>query len=413
MVGVGRIAGVSDFDVRQLDDTELRAAHSLFYTTIHRAPASDARWEYAARTYAPGRNFGAFRGGTMVGTAMSFESTMVVPGGAVLPMAAVSRVGVRADHRRRGVLTELMRAQLRDCVARGETFATLHASEPLIYPRFGYGVATGARNVRVATTDPVLRPDVPVTGEVRLAEPAEALELLPALYERIAVGRPGLMGRSPQWWQMGIHWQLCTDESPLLVAVHRGPDGDDGFATYSPDRPDDPRLGALLDVDDLHAANPGALAGLWRFLLSVDLVDEVKAWLRPLDEPLDHLVADRRRLRSYEEDEELWLRLVDVPAALRARAYDPYARPVVVEVRDAVLPENAGRYRLGPDGAERTTEAAALAMSVDVLAMLYLGNLSASTLAGLGRIEVLDPAAPAHVDRLLRTDRAAWCGTFF
>ena len=191
---------VTDFRVRVLDEAEHRPAYNLFRRSVHSAAVSDQRWACMARFYEPGRAWGAFTASRLIGTAMSFGSVLALPGKADLPMAAVSGVGVRADHRRRGVLTELMRAQLTAAFAAGEVFAGLRASEAGIYGRFGYGLGTIARTTRVRTTRVALRPEVPSGGEVRLLDAEEALALLPDVYERNFGHRPGMIRRSAGWW---------------------------------------------------------------------------------------------------------------------------------------------------------------------------------------------------------------------
>jgi GNAT superfamily N-acetyltransferase len=134
---------------RKLDSGELRGARDLFIGALLHPLLDDEGWARSASAYDPDRTWGVHAGDALVGTATSFPSRMAVPGGAVLDTAAVTQVGVRADHTRRGLLTALMRAQLDDVAARGEALAALHATEARIYGRFGYGVATRRRPVRV------------------------------------------------------------------------------------------------------------------------------------------------------------------------------------------------------------------------------------------------------------------------
>jgi predicted acetyltransferase len=130
-----------------------------------------------------------------------------------------------------------------------------------------------------------------------------------------------------------------------------------------------------------------------------------------MDEPVEAMLVDRYMATS-ELDSELWVRIIDVPAALAARQYGD-AEPVVLEVRDSLLPNNSGRYRIGPQGTERTDSPADLLMDPDALAMIYLGSTRPSVLAGIGRLEASDPAALARADRMFATDLPAWCGTMF
>ncbi|MBY8852499.1 sterol carrier protein domain-containing protein, partial [Saccharothrix sp. MB29] len=154
----------------------------------------------------------------------------------------------------------------------------------------------------------------------------------------------------------------------------------------------------------LWARSAEAWADLWLFVLGVDLVDRVEAPGRPVDEPVEWLLGDRRACRLADLEDESWLRLLDVPAALAARAYRP-APSVVVAVRDAYLPENAGSYRISAEDAVRTGEAADLVLDVDALASVYLGDVSFGTLAGARRLEVATPGAAARATRCSRWTR--------
>ncbi len=400
---------MNDFEIRTLGTGEHRAASNLFRETVHNPPSDDAEWVYAARYYQPGGALGAFDP-ELIGTARFFDAELTVPGGARLPMVGVTSVGVRADRTRRGVLRALMTTQLADFAARGVVFANLLASEAGIYSRFGYGLATRYRTYSVDRHRARLRPDAPIGGELELLDLDRALEVCPGVYDGLE-WRPGMMSRPEVLWRL-YEMQLRRHASPVKAVVHHGPGGPDGFATYSVG-------GALahpwtktLEVADLFAGSATAFAGLWRFLLGVDLVDRVVADSRPLDDPIELLLADHRSGNVDRIGDEHWIRLVDVPAALAGRAYG-HAEPVVVEVVDPLLPGNSGTYLVGPDGAGRTDRPAGLRLDVTTLAMVYLGTWRPSALAAAGRIEVRDPAAPEAADALFGTRVAAWSGSHF
>ncbi|MEQ0563418.1 GNAT family N-acetyltransferase [Amycolatopsis sp. NEAU-NG30] len=402
------------FDVRLITEEERRATFDVLNRSLHGKRVADDLWSRMGVSWPAAHKFGAFEGDAAIGIASSFDTEVAVPGGRVLPVAAVDGVGVRADRTRRGVLTALMAAQLAEVAERGLPLAMLHASEPTIYGRFGYGSAALGKTVRVSRPAARLHERVPVAGEVRLLGPEEAVKEIPAVYRRIGLHRPGMMARPEAWWPAG-HERHLVPEERYTVAVHSGPDGVDGFVTYetigrrSLDSPDE---GAVLNVYDLHAAGPAALAGLWRFLLSVDLVSAVHARHRPVDEPLAVMLTDHRHASTLSVEDDLWLRLVDVEAALAARGYRA-AEPVVVAVADRQLASNSGQYEVGPDGARRTSAEPDLVLEVDTLGMLYLGQWSATALAQAGRIEVRDPAALTRADELFTTVTAPWNGTHF
>jgi predicted acetyltransferase len=396
---------------RILRADEARASVDLFLRALLHAPVSDEHWAFVAADLAPGRSWGVHAGSELVATGRSFATRTAVPGGAVLDVGAVTQIAVRADHTRRGLLTAVMRALLGDLAERGETLAVLRATEARIYGRFGYGVATRSRSLSVRARRG-WRPALPC-GEVRMIEPARAVDVLHPVHERLALARPGGIERPAVWWQRGLG-RSVREGKPLLVAVHI-PDGGspadaDGFAVA------EAHDGALR-LQDLHATTPGAHAALWRFLLGVDLVSEVTAWSRPRDEPLDLLLADARELSVTGEADELWLRLVDVPAALAARTFAP-APPVLLAVHDPFLPDNAGVYRIAGGTAERVAPlggpvAADLECDVAALAMAYLGDRRPSQLCAAGWWTAHDLDAVARADATFATDAVPWCGTMF
>jgi predicted acetyltransferase len=401
----------SGHDVRTLGDDELRAASDLFATALLAGPIPPADWDRRAAAYSPGRTLGANLDGELVGTTTSFPAGVVVPGGAEVATAAVTGVGVRADRTRRGVLTALMGHQLRERAGAGEVLATLHATEGRIYGRFGYGVATRTRHVRIARRGGAgWRPAAPTGGDVRMLARAEVLPVVQALYPRAALHRPGAMTRSEPWWQRGLG-QLVDGNDFLLVAVHTGPAGaDDGFLVATVDD----KAGWLdrpLVVRDLHAADPAAAAALWRFALGVDLAVAVTANCA-LDEPLELLLADPRDCATTGIDDEIWLRILDVPAALAARRFAP-ADPVLLGVRDDLLEANAGVYRIADGTAERVDAVPELECDAAGLAMAYLGDRSPSELVASGWWTSTDPAAVGAADAAFRTGVAPWAGTNF
>lgn len=404
---------MTDFAVRVLtEDAEIRAAHSVLAVALHRPPLTADRWEQLKKTYAPERYFGAVSDAGMVGSTYIFDSSVAVPGGNVVPMAAVSRVGVRADFTRRGVLTELMRFHLADAKARGQILCGLHASESTIYGRFGYGISSSSRQLRLRKAR--ARPGLQRYGQMRNVTGEEAIELLPRLYERIGFFRPGMMSRGADWWAVQFDRTMRGDE-PYQVYVHSGPDGDDGYVIYESaanENSDPLDHGAVLELWDLVGTTQAVRNELWRFMVGIDLVSEIQCHDRPLDEGVELLLADPRTCRTQNIDDDLWLRLVDVPAALAARSYGD-AEPVVLSVNDAFLPENSGSYLVSRDGVSRTSEPAAFTVDVDVLAMMYLGAWKPSDLAAAGRLQILDAEALARADKLFAGDMIAWCGTGF
>ncbi|MFK0219947.1 GNAT family N-acetyltransferase [Streptomyces vinaceus] len=363
----------------------------------------------------PGRSLGVWDGGDCVGSAGAFSFRLSVPGGALVPAAGVTMVGVAPTHRRRGVLTSMMRRQLDDVRAGGEPIAVLTASEAAIYGRFGYGIATYALSLTVDTTR--VRLTVPPgTDEVRLrlVDPEKALPECEQVYAELVSRRPGMPARQPGWERLSLldPESMREGASPLKCVVAERADGEvAGYARYRVKPVYDNGWEGKVEVADLDALDPAATAALWRYLFEIDLTATVRAGRRPADDPLLHLVSDVRRSRPNVRD-SLHLRLVDLPAALEAREY---AAPldVVMEVEDAFCPWNEGRWRLvatagGPVSCTRTADPADLELSVRELGAAYLGGVTLTSLAEAGRVRELRPGALTAASRAFAWDVAPW-----
>ncbi|MFD8204469.1 GNAT family N-acetyltransferase [Streptomyces sp. NPDC003470] len=360
------------------------------------------------------RSLGVWDGDECVGTAGAFAFRMTVPGGARVPAAGVTMVGVAATHRRRGVLTSLMRRQLDDVRSWGEPLAVLTASEPAIYGRFGYGAATFQVNAEIETDR--VRLSVPEgTDGVRLryAAPADVLDVCEAVYARLVPGRPGMLARRPGWERLGLLDPESGRDgaSPLQCVVARRDGEVTGYARFRV-RPDWGPTGhnGTVVLEDLAGLDPVTRAALWRFLFDVDLTTRLTVRGRPVDEAWQYQVSDIRRCRPQLRD-ALYVRLVDVGAALSARTYQAPV-DVVFEVEDAFCPWNEGRWRLSGDAkgasCERTSDAADVALSVRELGAAYLGGVSLASLGAAGRARELRSGALAEASVGFGSDVAPW-----
>ncbi|POX38144.1 GNAT family N-acetyltransferase [Streptomyces sp. Ru73] len=360
------------------------------------------------------RSIGVWDGPEVVGTAGAFSFRMTVPGGALLPAAGVTMVSVQATHRRRGVLTEMMRHQLEDVRGREEPLAVLTASEPVIYGRFGYGMASRQAQLRVETKRVALTPPAGADDvRLRVVPPAEAVDECERVYAQVVAGRPGMLARRPGWERLPLLDPPGDREGAgeLLCVLAEAGGEVRGYARYAvkPEWGDGGPDGTVR-LRDIEALDPAVRGALWRYLLSVDLTSTLVNHNRPVDDPLLHMVSDVRRCGVRVRD-GLFLRPVEVGAALAGRTY---AAPVdvVLDVEDAFCPWNAGRWRLSGDAkgasCERTTDAADLALSVRELGAAYLGDTRLSTLAAAGRVTELRPGALAEASAAFGSDVAPW-----
>ncbi|MEU1011745.1 GNAT family N-acetyltransferase [Streptomyces sp. NPDC005890] len=360
------------------------------------------------------RSLGVWDGDTLVGTAGAFSFRMTVPGGAVVPTAGVTMVSVAATHRRRGVLTSMMRRLLDDARAKGEPLAALFASEPAIYGRFGYGSATFQLNAEIDTSRVTLAlPEGTDEVRVRYTPPADVLAECEAVYAALVPRRPGMLARQPGWERAAlVDPESERQGASALQCVVAERDGEiTGYARFRTKMGWGPSgHDGTVTLEDLAALDPASEAALWRFLFGIDLMTTLKVRARPVDDAWQHLVSDLRRCLPQPRDAG-YVRLVDVGAALSARTYLTPV-DVVFEVEDAFCPWNAGRWRLTGDAkgasCERTADAADLALSVRELGAAYLGGVSLLSLAAAGRVRELRPGALAEASVGFGSPVAPW-----
>ena len=330
-------------EIRRCTKDELRPFFATVESVFGFQP-SEEDYKALERILDMDRTLGAFDDDVMVGGGAAFSFSLTVPGGEV-PTAGVTLVGVLPSHRRKGVLTSLMRRQLDDIREGGEPLAALWASEGGIYGRFGYGIASRHAEIdierdRAAFLEPT-RPE----GRIRLLDHAETMKVVPSLYERVRAGIPGTFRRSTDWWEgHRLHDpEKGREGSPLQRAVWEHEGDAQAYVLYrlhSDWRESMPA--SWLEVVEVMAATPLAVREIWRFVFGVDLVVRIRAWMLSQDDPLFDMVAEPRRLRFRLKD-GLYIRLVDLAAALEARSYRG-SGALVFELGDAICPWNEGRW---------------------------------------------------------------------
>lgn len=382
--------------------TGTAADHDEIYRVLQLAfndDHDDAEKADERLVYEPDRALVTRAGDTIVGVAGAYTRDMAVPGGTVAA-GHVTMVSVDPAFTRRGILTRMMLRQLADIRALGEPIAVLWASEGRIYQRFGYGLAS--RRIAFDIEREVRFREAPPSGGLRTVVPTDVVAELSKVYDQVHAERVGWSSREGVWWE-----HLLNDlpkrrrgATALRAVLHEGDGGVDGYALWRVrgDWGTNGPAGEVM-VREVVAATTEAYRSLWHYLLSVDLTRTTTMWLGAVDEPLLYLVDEPRRLGARLGD-GLWVRLVDVPAALAARRY---AAPVdvVIEVDDPVLGENTGRWHLtgGPSGAQcrPADREADLRCEIGALGAAYLGDASLATLAAAERVRELVPGtlAPA------------------
>ncbi|MEV0225776.1 GNAT family N-acetyltransferase [Streptomyces sp. NPDC050704] len=411
-------------DIRPITESEIPEWIRALNTGFLRPPTPPEADVADRRTYiVPERTLGAFDGGRCVGTFRSFGQELTAVGGTPVVADAVSNVTVTATHRRRGILTRMMGRDLAAAKERGDAVATLIAAEYPIYGRYGFGAATSAAewtiDVPRAGLDPRWAgPDD--GGRIDLVDGDDVRKIGPELHERLRRAQPGVVDRNERWWQesTGVIVLDRAAWTEPFHAVYRNAGGEvEGLLSYTVDdhwgdvkQPLD-----TAKVSDMIAVSPAAERALWRYVCSVDWVTKVRTGWRAPDDLLPHLLPDPRAARITTQADWLWVRILDVAAALEARTYAG-SGTLVLEVvdRDGL---SGGRYRLDASpagvGCVRTGDDAELTLGVSELGALWLGDESAVRLVALGRVEETRAGAATVADALLRTSRRPWCPDVF
>ncbi|WP_049793296.1 GNAT family N-acetyltransferase [Conexibacter woesei] len=351
-------------------------------------------------------------GDTIVATSGAFPQRLSVPGGE-LASAGVTVVTVLPTHRRRGILTRMMARLFEQAAAAGEPLAGLWAAEGGIYGRFGYGVATQVATLELDGGSPPPPRSQGADFTLELLPLDGAGPLLDPLWERVRAQRAGVPARTEQWWSGNVLSDLEDEREGAhetrLVVARDAAGAAQGYALY---RARDAEPATTVEVLELIAPDTEAEATLWGYFRQIDLVGRVKATGRPVDDPLKFRFDDFEAAHVADVNDALWLRLLDLPAAVAGRAW---AAPLdlVLDVTDRRLPANAGSWRLeasaqGDGRCSPTDRAPDLALDVAALGAAYLGGVSPVRLADAGRIAELTPGALARLDVALHTPRAPW-----
>jgi predicted acetyltransferase len=400
-------------EIRAAAAEEFRGAIAPIFHYFGGPPSDDFAQAFE-RLVPHDRIHAAFDDGSVVGSASVFPFETSIPGGFVRA-AGVTMVGVLPTHRRRGILRGLMRAQLDDIQKRGEPMAYLWASDDALYGRYGYGVASFSGNIELRRDRAEFYREFERRGKIRLVGVDEAVDAFGDVQRRAASQHPGMFVRTPEWWR---HRRLADPEGRHecggemvreLLELDGRPAAYALYRLHFSARRGIPS--GFTSVIEAVGDSPEATREIWRFLLDIDWMERIRAGLMPLDHELFLLLHEPRRL-TFDYRDGLWVRLVDVEAALAARSYMP-GEPVVVEVADELCEWNAGTWEVGPEGAARSTRAPELRLDVSALGSAYLGGFTFGQLARAGRIEEVEKGALERADTLFRSDRYPWCPEIF
>ena len=350
-----------------------------------------------------------------VATYSSFDKTLNVGGGQLLPLRMITDITVSPTHRRRGLLRTLITQDLAEAAASGLPVAALTASEGSIYGRFGFGPATRYRNLEVDTSSRFALRALDDDGTIELVEPLEAWPAVQDIFARFHQRTRGSVERTKAHEHVltGVFDFRDGPDKKTRAAVHVDAAGQpDGYVIYKPGERKD--RGRPIEVVDLVALTPAAYRRIWRFLADIDLSNHVTWEGAPIDDSLEWSLVEPRAVKVVEVVDLLWVRVLDVVAALEARPWGADGE-VVLEVSDP-LGHAAGRFRVttssGQAKVERTEDAPGVLLAAETLGAFYLGDVGVDTLRGAGRITGDEHAIDAWAAMTV-TGPAPYCITGF
>ncbi|MDL4816080.1 GNAT family N-acetyltransferase [Actinomadura opuntiae] len=395
---------MTDLEIRDVPETDLDQMIDFSGLVFHQ-PIRERdyeRWRWMMRR---AERIGARVGDVRAGQLAALPMRLAVPGG-LLDCSAVTAVGVLPTHRRRGVLTAMIDRMHADAAAAGRPVAALWASEGAIYGRYGFGLADRAVELEIDTSRPLALRTEPDPRPLRLVDPADAPAVLGPLHEAALARRPGGLVRDEEWWIRNVLPDEERSDDQLTaprVVVHP-----EGYAIYRTGR-------ATVRLEDLVATDARVEAALWQYLAGIDLTSRIKAPSRPVDDLLPHMAADPDQVKVTGAYGAMWLRLVEVPAALRARSWAS-SGTFVLDVADARIPANHGWWRLTTGAApacEPTADDPDLSLSAADLGAVYLGGNRLSTLVRIGAVTERTPGAAERLDAALAVPLAPYTNDDF
>jgi len=354
------------------------------------------------------RSWVADDAGRIVGTITGHSFDFTLPGGGTAALAGLTLVSVIPTHRRRGILTRLMRKFDADCKERGEAFSGLFASEAGIYGRFGFAAGTRMAQYSVDVDRSHGLRDVDVPGTIRWGRMADHVEECFDIFERTRPSRVGEIVR-PRHMLDGMVRRAAKADKPVFVAIHDGPERPDGYAIYRIENKwIDHTAQNELTIAELTGDGLTRVA-LWRFLLEVDMVRTVVDRNARVDEPIADLLTDPRQCRLTGLYDQLQLKVLDPKAALGARAYNVDGR-VRIGVGAQTLELSVDE---GEPAVKRVRGADAdVSLTARGLSMVYLGDRSFRSLAQSGHAAG-DDESLVRADSMFSVSPAPQCLTLF
>ena len=409
MTNADTVNGITYRPVRPQEILPYSRAISLGFGSVYQIRPGElernSRYEHLARANC------ASDGDVIVGACIGVDMHVGVPGG-IEPMSGITAVAVSPTHRRRGILTQLMRRQLAEEHQKGFALAGLWASESIIYGRYGYGIAVEQQEIAIERHRSQFRPESQALVQlhnVSFATPKEIRDIGPDLWLAKMRSTAGMVSRiEPVWEETYPDPKPAAEPKKEFRIIYRENDKPLGYAAYSLSGSKDPDGLSYqeLRVKEVLAATPSAEASLWRFILNVDLVHLIKHGSHPVRSSLWRMFSDPRCM-SQDPYDALWLRLLDIPKALSGRTYNSPGT-VVIGITDDTCEWVDGNYELrvadnGSAECVRTDAPADLEMPVATAATIYIGAHDLNGLHAAARCTEFTAGAVQTVARMFAT----------
>jgi GNAT superfamily N-acetyltransferase len=356
--------------------------------------------------------------GTYPGIYGVFPLTLAVPGPGAgarqVACAGLSWVGVHPDHRRKGVLSAMLRHHFEQVhEEEGTHVSALHASEPAIYGRHGYGLASLEMEVSLGRGTTLTAPGLDGAAAAVTTQLATVSD--PDVPKRMRECHLASAGLGSVVGEAGYYARVChqlpehlRDKEPWRVLFARRDGVDVGFAMFRRTHKwERARPAGEMSVWAL-VGDPATQLALLRRLVDFDLIGAVKVGTVGVDDPLLLWVGGPRSTSDVATYDSLWVRLVDLAEALQERAWSASC-DVVVEVEDTAAPWNDGSWRIRADEAgeatvERTTAESDVRLRVEALGGAYLGGGNLVALQRAGLVAERRRGAVAELWRAMRTE---------
>lgn len=323
----------------------------------------------------PGLVYVAEEDGAPRATATVLPLEVYVDGRAV-PMGGVAAVATHPAYRRKRLAGELVAAALREMRERGFRLSMLDPFSHPFYRRHGYELAAESLAYDLSPAE------LPASGEQsHLRDRREPdLPAMQALLEEETVRHQLGARRSEARWRQIL--ERTDDSEKTETAVYERDGSVEGYLLYRQGEREGERR--VLEIPELAARTQRAREALVSFMAAYDPLEWRVRHRTPPGEPL-HPFLESSHVRAAVEPGKM-LRLVDVEGAL-SHLRRPVPRPLVLEVFDDALPENAGAYTVSEGNVARGAAAPdKVALDVRRLSQLYAGYLSADQLYRRGLI---------------------------